>query len=218
MLIAEKLTKRYGSRILLDGIDLTVADGEFLSIMGESGSGKSTLLNILAGNLPSDGGSVRLGGRLITEMSERELAELRRGALGFVYQSLNLIPTLNGEDNILLPLVFGRADLREGRVRMAELTALLRIGHLLRAFPATMSGGERQRVAIARAMVHQPEILMLDEPTGSLDSRSTQEVMELLQVLNREKGVTVVQVTHSAAAAAFGTRTVVLSDGRVHDL
>lgn len=218
MLIAEKLTKRYGSHILLDGVDLTVADGEFLSIMGESGSGKSTLLNILAGNLPADGGSVRLGDRCITEMRERELAELRRGALGFVYQSLNLIPTLNGEDNILLPLVLGRQDIHAGRKRMAELVQVLRIGRLLRALPATMSGGERQRVAIARAMVHQPEILMLDEPTGSLDSRATQEVMELLLALNREKGVTVVQVTHSTATAEYGTRTVVLSDGQVRDV
>ena len=218
MLIAEKLIKRYGEHILLDGVDLTVADGEFLSIMGESGSGKSTLLNILAGNLPADGGSVRLGDRCITAMCERELAELRRGALGFVYQSLNLIPTLNGEDNILLPLVLGRQDLHAGRERMSKLVQTLRIGHLLHAFPHTMSGGERQRIAIARAMVHQPEILMLDEPTGSLDSRATQEVMELLQVLNRENRVTVVQVTHSAMAATYGTRTVILSDGQVRDV
>ena len=215
MLIAEKLTKRYGDHVLLDEVDLTVADGEFLSIMGESGSGKSTLLNILAGNLPADSGCVRLGERRITDMSEREQAALRRGALGFVYQSLNLIPTLNGEDNIMLPLVLGRNDLRQGRARMEDLVKNLRIGHLLRAFPATMSGGERQRIAIARAMVHQPEILMLDEPTGSLDSRSTEEVMELLQMLNRQHGVTVVQVTHSAATAAYGSRTVILADGKV---
>ena len=217
MLIAEKLTKRYGDHVLLDGVDLTVADGEFLSIMGESGSGKSTLLNILAGNLPADSGCVRLGDRRITDMSERELAELRRGALGFVYQSLNLIPTLNGEDNILLPLVLGRRDLHQGRERMESLVKTLRIGHLLREFPATMSGGERQRIAIARAMVHQPEVLMLDEPTGSLDSHSTEEVMELLRLLNRERGVTVVQVTHSAATAAYGTRTVILADGQVRE-
>ena len=218
MLIAKGLTKRFGSRMLLDGVDLTVHDGEFLSIMGESGSGKSTLLNILAGNLPPDSGSVRLNEKTVTDMNERELAAFRRGALGFVYQSLNLIPTLNGEDNILLPLVLGGQDLNLGREKLNRLAKKLRIEQIMRCFPQTMSGGERQRVAIARAMIHDPEILMLDEPTGSLDSRSTLEVMELLQKLNREDGVTVIQVTHSAVTAEFGTRTVILSDGKVRDV
>ena len=148
-------------------------------------------------------------------MGERELAALRRTSLGFVYQSLNLIPTLNARDNILLPLLLDRKDLSRGKEKMQELADYLRIGHLLTAFPNTMSGGERQRVAIARAMVHDPLVLMLDEPTGSLDSRSTREVMELLRELNQSRGVTVVQVTHSADAAAYGTRTVTLHDGRL---
>ncbi len=215
MLKATQLYKNYGNQPILAGVDLSVADGEFLSIMGESGSGKSTLLSILAGNLRPDGGSVSLDGMEISAMNERELAKLRRTALGFVYQSLNLVPTLNAADNILLPLVLDRADLRAGRERMASLAATLRIEGLLKSFPQTMSGGERQRVAIARAMVHAPSVLMLDEPTGSLDARSTEEVMELLRELNRTHGVTVIQVTHSKLTAAYGNRTVTLADGRL---
>ena len=217
MLQAKQLHKRYGEQTILAGVDLCVADGEFLSIMGESGSGKSTLLSILAGNLRPDAGSVRLDGKEITTMHERELAKFRRTKLGFVYQSLNLVPTLNVTDNILLPLVLDRADLRAGRKRMGELAEMLRISHLLGAFPRTMSGGERQRVAIARAMAHEPSVLMLDEPTGSLDARSTEEVMELLRMLNRDRGVTVIQVTHSLFTAGYGSRTVTLTEGRLRE-
>ena len=215
MLQATNLHKSYGEQTILAGVELSVARGEFLSIMGESGSGKSTLLSILAGNLRPDAGCVMLDGHDLTSMRERELARVRRTSLGFVYQSLNLVPTLNGEDNILLPLVLDRADLREGRKRMKEFAEILRISHLLGAFPKTMSGGERQRVAIARAMVHNPSVLMLDEPTGSLDARSTEEVMALLRELNRTLGVTVIQVTHSMLTAGYGNRTVTLSDGRL---
>lgn len=217
MLKATQLYKNFGDQKILTGVDLSVADGEFLSIMGESGSGKSTLLSILAGNLRPDAGSVSLDGKEITAMRERELAKLRRTALGFVYQSLNLMPTLNAADNILLPLVLDRADLTRGRERMHSLAQTLGIGYLLGAFPRTMSGGERQRVAIARAMVHEPSVLMLDEPTGSLDARSTEEVMELLRELNRTHGVTVIQVTHSLFTAGYGNRTVTLADGRLRE-
>ena len=215
MLIATEIYKSYGTHRVLHGIDLTVQEGEFLSIMGESGSGKSTLLGILAGNLSPDSGSVLLDGKNICALKAAELAALRRTALGFVYQSLNLIPTLNAEDNILLPLCLSGADLTCGREKMAELAELLHISRVLAAFPDEMSGGERQRVAMARALIHDPRILMLDEPTGSLDSATTTDVMELLRRINRELGVTVLQVTHSAAAAAFGDRTIHLSDGRV---
>ena len=215
MIKANQLHKRYSEQAILSGVDLTVEDGEFLSIMGESGSGKSTLLSILSGNLRPDVGSVTLDGHELTAMRERELAKLRRTALGFVYQSLNLVPTLNAADNILLPLVLDRADLRAGRERMKKFAETLRISHLLGAFPKTMSGGECQRVAIARAMVHEPSVLMLDEPTGSLDAGSTEEVMELLRELNQTHGVTVIQVTHSTLTAGYGNRTVILTDGRL---
>lgn len=215
MLRATRIYKSYDKSEILHGIDLHVNRGEFLSIMGESGSGKSTLLSILAGNLRPDSGSVCLDGQEISTLKEKELAVLRRTKLGFVYQSLNLLPTLNGEENILLPLYLDRADTVRGRARIQELAELLRIEKVLHAFPDTMSGGERQRVAIARALIHDPSILMLDEPTGSLDSASTTQVMQLLCHINKEMGVTVLQVTHSEAAAAYGTRVIRLCDGRV---
>ncbi len=215
MILAENLHKSYRSRPVLQGIDLHIEKGEFVSVMGKSGSGKSTLLNILAGNLAPDSGSVRLDGRELVGIRESELAKLRRTKMGFVYQALNLIPTLNARDNILLPLCLDRRSFAGRQAAMEELCDRLGISHLLASYPHTMSGGEQQRVAIARAMLHEPSVLMLDEPTGSLDSRSTGEVMELLTRLNREKGVTVVQVTHSEACAAYGSRIIRLSDGRV---
>lgn len=215
MLKAIQICKSYGKNEILHNVDLTVSKGEFLSIMGESGSGKSTLLSILAGNLCPDSGTVLLDGQEISTMNEHALAKLRRTKLGFVYQSLNLIPTLCGEDNVLLPLYLDRADVTAGRKAMQALAEFLHIEHVLGAFPDTMSGGERQRVAIARALIHDPVVLMLDEPTGSLDSVATEQVMELLGRINKELGVTVIQVTHSEAAAAHGSRIIRLHDGRV---
>lgn len=215
MIQAKALHKSYGGRKILQNVDLYADAGEFLSIMGKSGSGKSTLLNILAGNLPPDSGSVLLDGEDVCSMNDARLSKLRRTKLGFVYQSLNLIPTLTAKDNILLPLYLDRKDLKQGREHMEELARSLDVAHLLNSFPSSMSGGERQRVAIARAMVHRPSVLMLDEPTGSLDNRSTADVMELLCRLNREHGITVIQVTHSEEAAAYGSRIIRLSDGQV---
>lgn len=217
MLRATQLYKSYGEQEILRGVDLHIPKGEFLSVMGESGSGKSTLLAILAGNLQPDRGSVLLDGEELCGIAENALAKLRRTKLGFVYQTLNLIPTLSGSDNILLPLYLDRADLANGRQRMRALAKFLHIERVLDAFPDKMSGGERQRVAIARALIHDPLVLMLDEPTGSLDSGTTAQVMELLCRINRELGVTVIQVTHSEAAAAFGTRIIDLCDGRVSE-
>lgn len=215
MLIATDLYKSYGKQEILHGVSLQLARGEFVSIMGESGSGKSTLLNILAGNLAPDRGSVMLDGVQVSTLSERELAKFRRTSLGFVYQSLNLVPTLQARDNILLPIYLDRGDVRAAEKRMLELVDFLRVGDQLDSYPEEMSGGQRQRVAIARALLHDPKILMLDEPTGSLDSSSTAQVMELLVDINRRLGVSVIQVTHSAAAAAYGGRVVELCDGRV---
>lgn len=215
MLIAKDIYKSYKNQQVLKGVSLEVPAGEFVSIMGESGSGKSTLLSILAGNLPLDSGSVILDGEEISTMSEKKLARLRRTKLGFVYQSLNLVNTLNGEDNILLPLYLGGENISLGKKRMRELVQRLEISHLIKKMPTDMSGGERQRVAIARAMIHTPKILMLDEPTGSLDSRTTKEVLNLLTELKRETGVTVIQVTHSEEAALMTDRIIKICDGRI---
>ena len=215
MLIAENIEKSYGSQKILRKISLKINDGEFVSIMGESGSGKSTLLSILSGNMRADAGSVILDGVNITDMTESDLALLRRTKLGFVYQSLNLVPTLSSEDNILLPIYLSKKKKKDYKKKLSELTKRLGISHLMKKLPEDMSGGERQRVAIARAMIHDPKILMLDEPTGSLDSKSTDEVLKLLKGLKNDLGVTIIQVTHSRDAAAFSDRIINIIDGQV---
>ena len=215
MLIAKNVKKSYNSREILKGIDLVIEDGEFVSIMGESGSGKSTLLSILSGNARPDVGTVTLDGFEISSASEKELARFRRGELGFVYQSFNLIPTLSAEDNILLPLYLSKADMTAGREYMRTLADRMGISHLLASMPEDMSGGERQRVAIARALIHHPKIIMLDEPTGSLDSKSTTEVLELISEIHREMGISIIQVTHSPDAAGYADRIIYVKDGEV---
>ena len=215
MLTAKNVKKSYNKREILRGIDLEIKDGEFVSVMGESGSGKSTLLSILAGNATPDEGEVTFDGFSVSTAAESELAQWRRTDLGFVYQSLNLISTLNAEDNILLPLYLAKEDVRAGREYMRTLAERMGISHLLSSMPDSMSGGERQRVAIARALIHRPKILLLDEPTGSLDSKSTTEVLELISDLHREMGIAVVQVTHSYDAAKYADRIILIKDGEV---
>lgn len=215
MLIAKDIVKNYKSQEVLKGVSLTINDGEFVSIMGESGSGKSTLLSILAGNMKADGGSVFLDGEEISAFTEKELARLRREKLGFVYQSLNLIPTLSAEDNILLPSYLAKKPKEHGKERLSYLSEFLGITHLLKKLPDDMSGGERQRVAIARALINEPKIIMLDEPTGSLDSRTTGEVLSLLSSINEQHKISIIQVTHSLEAARTGTRIIRISDGQV---
>ena len=215
MLIAKGIKKSYNGREILKGIDLTVEDGEFVSIMGESGSGKSTLLSILSGNMRPDEGSVSFDGFDISSADDKSMARFRRGDLGFVYQSLNLVSTLSAEDNILLPLYLAKADIKEGREYMHALADRMGISHLLGSMPENMSGGERQRVAIARALIHHPKILMLDEPTGSLDSKSTVEVLGLLSDLHKEMKISIIQVTHSREAAEYADRIICVKDGEV---
>ena len=215
MLTAKNVKKSYNTREILRGVDLEIKDGEFVSIMGESGSGKSTLLSILAGNLRPDEGEVAFDGFTVSSASESDLAKWRRGELGFVYQSLNLISTLSAADNILLPLYFAKEDMVKGREYMHTLAERMGISHLLSSMPDNMSGGERQRVAIARALIHRPKILLLDEPTGSLDSKSTKEVLELICDLHTEMGIAVVQVTHSYDAAKYADRIILVKDGEV---
>ena len=215
MLIAENIVKDYNTQKVLRGVSLTVEDGEFVSIMGESGSGKSTLLSILAGNMKPDSGRVLLDGEELSSFDEKALARIRREKLGFVYQSLNLIPTLTARDNVLLPVYLAKRPVSYGKERLAFLSDQLEIGKLLDKLPSDMSGGERQRVAIARALINEPKIIMLDEPTGSLDSRTTEEVLKLLSYINKEFGITIIQVTHSIEAAKAGDRIIRLIDGRV---
>lgn len=218
MLIAKNVKKSYNNREILKGITLTIKDGEFVSIMGESGSGKSTLLSILSGNQHPDAGSVSFDGFEISSATEKEMARFRRTDLGFVYQSLNLVTTLSAEDNILLPLYLAKEDIVAGREYMTKLAERMGILHLLSSMPDNMSGGERQRVAIARALIHNPKILMLDEPTGSLDSKSTKEVLDLLSEIHKDMGISIIQVTHSPEAAAYADRIIHVKDGEVVSL
>ena len=215
MIKAINIEKSYNGERVLFGVSLNIADGEFVSIMGESGSGKSTLLSILGGFLDADSGQVLLDGKDVSKLNERQLASIRCTSLGFVFQGYKLIPTLSARDNILLPSVLGGKSEQEQGEYLQKLTHALGIAELLDKFPDQLSGGQCQRVAIARALLYKPKTLILDEPTGALDSEMEKRVMELLQEVNRELSATIVQVTHSKAVAAYGNRIVCLKDGKI---
>lgn len=215
MIQATNIQKSYNGERVLFGVSLNIADGEFVSIMGESGSGKSTLLSILGGFLSADAGEVLLDGESVSQMSERRLAEIRSTALGFVFQGYKLIPTLTARDNLLLPAVLGGKSEDELKEYLQHLANALGIVGLLEKFPDQLSGGQCQRVAIARALLYKPKTLILDEPTGALDSEMEKRVMELLRAVNQELGTTVVQVTHSKTVAEYGNRIVYLKDGKI---
>lgn len=223
MIVARNLRQRYprpGSDeplVVLDGVDLEVAEGEILSILGPSGSGKTTLLGLLAGlDLPTEG-TVELAGRTLAALDEDGRAALRAGSVGFVFQSFQLVPTLTALENVLVPLeLLGRPE--SGTDRDARARELLgRVGLTERAghYPAQLSGGEQQRVGIARAFANEPRVLFADEPTGNLDGATGQGIIELLLELNREKGTTLVIVTHDLELARRAGRIVHLSRGRV---
>ena len=215
MIKATNIKKSYNGERVLFGVSLDLADGEFVSIMGESGSGKSTLLSILGGFLDADEGKVLLDGKDISAMSEDQLAKLRCTSLGFVFQGYKLIPTLTARDNLLLPALLGGKKAEKLDEYLETLSKTLGISKLLDKFPEQLSGGQCQRVAIARALLYKPKTVILDEPTGALDSAMEKKVMELLVGVNRELGTTIVQVTHSKAVADYGNRIIVLKDGKI---
>ena len=206
-----------GGRAALDRVSLAVEAGELTAIMGPSGSGKSTLLNLIAGIDRPSGGSVRVGGEDLGRLSEARLARFRRARLGFVFQFFNLLANLTVIENVLLPAQLQGTGPGPARARARQLLAELDIAELADHYPARLSGGQQQRVAIARALVNQPLLLLADEPTGALDSRSGRQVMQLLEGLNRQ-GQTVLLVTHDAKLATrHAGRVVTLIDGRVDD-
>lgn len=215
MIQATNIEKSYNGERVLFGVSLDITDGEFVSIMGESGSGKSTFLSILGGFLDADGGQVLLDGEDISKMNESRLAQIRSTSLGFVFQGYKLIPTLTARDNLLLPALLGKKTEEELAEYLQELADALGISGLLNKFPDQLSGGQCQRVAIARALLYKPQTLILDEPTGALDSEMEKRVMELLRAVNRNLGTTVVQVTHSKTVAEYGNRIVYLKDGKI---
>jgi putative ABC transport system ATP-binding protein len=200
----------------LRGVDLQVAPGEFVSVMGPSGCGKSTLLHLLGGLDRPTGGEVTVIGRRIDTLDESARAVLRRRTVGFVFQAYNLIPNLSVADNIDLPGLLAGRPTKEVARRREELLAALGIAGKARAFPSELSGGEQQRVAIARALINQPDVLLVDEPTGHLDSRSGSEVMALLRRFHGG-GQTIVLVTHDARVAGFAQRVVFMRDGQLVD-
>ncbi|MFF5712260.1 ABC transporter ATP-binding protein [Streptomyces sp. 62] len=216
---ASGLTKTYGkgeARVTaLDAVSVEFARGRFTAVMGPSGSGKSTLMHCMAGLDPVTSGSARIGGVELSSLNDRQLTELRREKVGFVFQGFNLLPTLTALENIVLPLrLAGRRPEAEW---LETIVATVGLAGRLAHRPAQLSGGQQQRVAVARALASRPEIIFADEPTGNLDSRSGAEVLSFLRDSVRELGQTVVMVTHDPLAAAYADRVVFLSDGRLVD-
>ena len=199
----------------LDGVDLEVAPGDSLAIMGPSGSGKSTLLGLLGGLDRPTSGTLRFQGRDVTRLSDDELAAVRNRVVGFVFQSFQLLARTSAAGNVGLPLVYRGLGRAERRGRAVEALQAVGLGHRLQHRPSQLSGGEQQRVAIARALVTEPAMLLADEPTGNLDSRSGDEVLDLLGRLHDERGVAVVVVTHDQGVAARLGRRVTMADGRL---
>ena len=219
MLNAVKLSKIYDGgkhpvHALVE-VDLTVEEGEFVAVMGPSGSGKSTLLHLLGGLDSPTSGAILLDGKVVSSLSDKEATLLRRRNIGFVFQFYNLLPTLSAEENILLPLLI---DGKKPKGHEKEMEALMeKVGILERRShrPSELSGGEQQRVSLARALITKPKILLADEPTGNLDSKTGSQVMELLTLLSEEMKQTIIMVTHDPKAASYADRLVYLVDGKI---
>ena len=208
-------TRLGGSRVqALKSVSFSVEQGEFVAIMGESGSGKTTLLNILAALDRPTAGEVFLNGKALSDVRERDLAAFRRSHLGFVFQDFNLLDTFSLRDNILLPLVLAGKPYSEMERRLNPLARKLGIEKLLEKYPYEVSGGQKQRAAAARALITEPRLILADEPTGALDSKSTDELLRLFEDVNRE-GQTIVMVTHSVKAASHAGRVLFIKDGEV---
>ena len=218
MIQVENLVKSFSTEevvtIALNGVSMEVKEGEFVAIMGPSGCGKSTLLNILGLLDNPNGGTYRLDGVEVARMKETDRTKLRRGRIGFVFQSFNLIDELTVEENIDLQLKYLNLPKAERKQRVLEILRQVNMSHRAKHYPQQLSGGQQQRVAIARAVVGKPRIILADEPTGNLDSKHGKEIMELLAQLNAE-GTTIVMVTHSQRDAAYAHRTINLLDGEV---
>lgn len=206
------ITKSYNGERVLKNINLTINDGEFVSIMGPSGSGKSTLLKVLGGFLSPDQGSVSWDGEDIYAFTHNQMSQFRCSKMGFVFQSFNLISTLSIKDNIMLPaLLSGACDEK----RLEEYVSILGISEILNKYPSQVSGGQQQRSAIIRALLYNPSVLILDEPTGALDSAMSVKVMQLIKRINKENNTSIIQVTHSQEVASYGTKLITIKDGEI---
>ena len=204
--------------VVLKDINLTVEKGEFVSIMGPSGSGKSTFLYLLGGLDSPTEGEVSINGTDLAKLSEKKLCSMRNEELGFVFQFYNLVQNLSVEDNIALPLTLAGRKLSDYREKIDEVLDIIGMRDKRKLTPRELSGGQQQRVAIARALVYDPDIIFLDEPIGNLDTKTGMMIMELFRKINREYGKTIVQVTHSEEAAAYGSKLVRIVDGRIESV
>mgnify|MGYP001812478801 FL=1 len=214
----DKVFKRGSEEIhVLGGLDLKIPEGEFLALMGPSGSGKSTLLNLIGGLDRPTQGSVSVGGQRIDSMSDRKLAAWRARHVGLVFQFYNLMPVLNARKNVELPLLLTKLSAAERKKRATIALDVVGLSHRLGHFPRQLSGGEQQRVGIARAIVTDPTLLLCDEPTGDLDRKAGDEILDLLNALNQEQGKTIIMVTHDQLAAGRASRTLHLDKGRLVD-
>lgn len=220
LLEVKNVKKIYTSRLgvnqvqALANVNFSIDQGEYVAIMGESGAGKTTLLNILAALDRPTSGSIKLNGQDLTTIKDSRLSTFRRNHLGFVFQDFNLLETFNNQDNIFLPLVLSNEKYTQMRRKLTPLAQQLGIESLLKKFPYECSGGQKQRIAIARALITDPELILADEPTGALDSRSTEELLALFEQVN-QRGQTILMVTHSIKAASHARRVLFIKDGIV---
>ncbi|WP_313164850.1 ABC transporter ATP-binding protein [Sedimentibacter sp.] len=200
---------------ILKEINLSVDKGDFITIMGPSGSGKSTLLYLIGGLDKPTSGKISIKGHDISVLSDEEQSIMRRREVGFVFQFYNLVPNLTVEDNIMLPILLDGKKIKNYRSRLNEILEVVELSDRKSHTPRELSGGQQQRVAIARALINEPDIILADEPTGNLDSKTSDEVMKLLQRINKDKGKTILQVSHSHETAKYGNRIINVRDGRV---
>jgi putative ABC transport system ATP-binding protein len=212
--LSKRFVKGKESIVVFDHLDLNIPQGDFVAVMGPSGSGKTTLLNLLGGIDRPDSGEVHVGGTRIDRLGEGSLARWRGANIGFIFQSYNLMSMLTARQNVELPLLLTRLSRRERRDYAETALKTVNLADRAKHYPREMSGGQQQRIAIARAIVTDPQILLCDEPTGDLDRTSANEILELLQILNRVFGKTIVMVTHDPAAARYARRTLYLDKGQ----
>ncbi|OZI13351.1 bacitracin ABC transporter ATP-binding protein [Bacillaceae bacterium SAS-127] len=220
ILEATKIHKSYGNKFnkqeVLKGIDLNIEKGEFVSIMGASGSGKTTLLNVLSSIDQVSLGNIKINGKEMTNMKEKQLAEFRKHHLGFIFQDYNLLDTLTVKENILLPLSIMKVSKQEADQRFQALAMELGIQELKDKYPSEISGGQKQRTSAARAFIHHPSIIFADEPTGALDSKSASDLLNKLSELNQKRQATIIMVTHDPVAASYCSRVIFIKDGQIY--
>lgn len=220
ILEAAKIYKSYGNKFnkqeVLKGIDIGISKGEFVSIMGASGSGKTTLLNVLSSIDQVSQGEIKIEGKEITRMKEKQLAEFRKGHLGFIFQDYNLLDTLTVKENILLPLSMTKTSKKDAEAKFQEVATELGIYELKDKYPNEISGGQKQRTSAARAFIHEPSIIFADEPTGALDSKSASDLLNKLSDLNQKRKATILMVTHDPVAASYCSRVIFIKDGNIY--